>query len=55
MLCCPYIVCYIIGQPDVKITPWFKLVVEKFLATWWQNLNNLKPLYDHSTIHRMCE
>lgn len=35
-----------------KITPWFKLIAESFLPQYWDNLNKLKPLRDHKTIHR---
>ncbi|XP_043546610.1 isopentenyl-diphosphate Delta-isomerase 1 isoform X2 [Chiloscyllium plagiosum] len=37
----------------VKITPWFKLIAEKFLFTWWDNLHNLKQFINHEKIHRM--
>lgn len=36
----------------VLLTPWFKLICEKFLFNWWDNLNNLKSIKDHTTIHR---
>ena len=35
------------------ITPWFKLIADKFLYTWWDSLANLQPHQDHQTIHRM--
>ncbi|XP_048376582.1 isopentenyl-diphosphate Delta-isomerase 1-like [Stegostoma tigrinum] len=38
---------------EVKITPWFKLIAEKFLFTWWDNLHNLKQFINHEKIHRM--
>ncbi|XP_072364374.1 isopentenyl-diphosphate Delta-isomerase 1 isoform X2 [Scyliorhinus torazame] len=37
----------------VKITPWFKLIAEKFLFTWWDSLHNLKHFINHEKIHRM--
>ncbi|XP_062900461.1 isopentenyl-diphosphate Delta-isomerase 1 [Mobula hypostoma] len=37
----------------VKITPWFKLIAEKFLFTWWDSLHNLKQFINHEEIHRM--
>ncbi|XP_078088912.1 isopentenyl-diphosphate Delta-isomerase 1 [Mustelus asterias] len=37
----------------VKITPWFKLIAEKFLFTWWDSLHNLKQFINHEKIHRM--
>jgi isopentenyl-diphosphate delta-isomerase len=36
------------------LTPWFKLIVDKFLWTWWDRLDNLAACMDHTTIHRMC-
>ncbi|XP_051872794.1 isopentenyl-diphosphate Delta-isomerase 1 [Pristis pectinata] len=38
---------------EVKITPWFKLIAEKFLFTWWDSLHNLKQFINHEEIHRM--
>lgn len=38
---------------DVKITPWFRLITEKFLFVWWNGLCNLKQFEDHETIHKM--
>ncbi|XP_038654258.1 isopentenyl-diphosphate Delta-isomerase 1 isoform X2 [Scyliorhinus canicula] len=38
---------------EVKITPWFKLIAEKFLFTWWDSLHNLKQFINHEKIHRM--
>ncbi|XP_072910948.1 isopentenyl-diphosphate Delta-isomerase 1 [Hemitrygon akajei] len=38
---------------EVKITPWFKLIAEKFLFTWWGSLHNLKQFINHEEIHRM--
>lgn len=38
---------------EVKITPWFKLIAEKFLYTWWDSLHNLKQFVNHEEIHRM--
>ncbi|TSK16021.1 Isopentenyl-diphosphate Delta-isomerase 1 [Bagarius yarrelli] len=37
----------------VQITPWFSLIANTFLFTWWDNLHNLKPFTDHQRIHRM--
>ena len=36
------------------ITPWFRLIVQKFLDTWWDNLDDLKAQEDRDIIHRMC-
>uniref|UniRef100_H0XC08 Isopentenyl-diphosphate Delta-isomerase 1 n=1 Tax=Otolemur garnettii TaxID=30611 RepID=H0XC08_OTOGA len=38
---------------EVKITPWFKIIVETFLFKWWDNLNHLSQFIDHEKIHRM--
>lgn len=40
-------------QEKVKITPWFKLICDKFLFDWWNNLSDLSQFIDVSTIHRM--
>ncbi|KAH9252477.1 isopentenyl-diphosphate delta-isomerase [Batrachochytrium salamandrivorans] len=37
----------------IKITPWFRLIVETFLYKWWDNLGNLPALKDADTIHRL--
>ena len=33
------------------LTPWFKLICKHFLFDWWNNLENLKKMQDHKTIH----
>ncbi|KAI8801020.1 NUDIX hydrolase domain-like protein [Cladochytrium replicatum] len=38
---------------DIKLTPWFKIIVENFLYKWWDNLDNLKSLREPKTIHRL--
>lgn len=38
----------------IKITPWFKLITQSFLFTWWNHLKALQSQKDHLTIHRMC-
>ncbi|XP_030613085.1 isopentenyl-diphosphate Delta-isomerase 1 isoform X2 [Archocentrus centrarchus] len=38
---------------ELEITPWFSLIAETFLFTWWDNLQNLKQFMDHHSIHRM--
>lgn len=38
---------------DVKITPWFRLIAERFLFNWWNSLGNLKQFEDYETIHKM--
>ncbi len=41
------------GDGHVKITPWFKLICERFLYSWWADLGNLTE--DKKTIHSMCD
>ncbi|XP_039609507.1 isopentenyl-diphosphate Delta-isomerase 1 isoform X1 [Polypterus senegalus] len=38
---------------ELKITPWFSLIADKFLFKWWDNLQNLKQFMDHDKIFRM--
>ncbi|XP_069007448.1 isopentenyl-diphosphate Delta-isomerase 1 [Embiotoca jacksoni] len=40
-------------RKELQITPWFSLIAETFLFTWWDNLHNLKQFMDHDNIHRM--
>ncbi|GBL76409.1 Isopentenyl-diphosphate Delta-isomerase 1 [Araneus ventricosus] len=40
-----------VQKKGYKITPWFKLIADKFLPQYWDNLDKLKPLRDHKTIH----
>ncbi|KAJ1975736.1 isopentenyl-diphosphate delta-isomerase idi1 [Dimargaris verticillata] len=35
------------------ITPWFRLICEKFLFQWWDHLADLSSHVDHDTIHRL--
>ena len=39
---------------EVKITPWFKLICEKFLFEWWDKLGQLDSVADEKNIHRLC-
>lgn len=41
------------NQKGVKITPWFQLIVDKFLYSWWDNLGNLDAVVDEKTIHHL--
>ncbi|RKP36074.1 isopentenyl-diphosphate delta-isomerase [Dimargaris cristalligena] len=41
------------AQDKVLVTPWFRLICEKFLFQWWEKLDNLESQYDTETIHRM--
>ncbi|KNC52490.1 isopentenyl-diphosphate Delta-isomerase 1 [Thecamonas trahens ATCC 50062] len=39
---------------ELKITPWFRLVVDNFLLPkWWDQLDNLESVMDKETIHRL--
>ncbi|KAL3831822.1 hypothetical protein ACJMK2_023524 [Sinanodonta woodiana] len=38
----------------ILMTPWFTMIVEKFLFKWWANLEKLEQFNDHKTIHRFC-
>lgn len=52
-----------VGQQELKellksgdegttlVTPWFKLICQKFLFDWWSNLDNLDE--EDTQIHRM--
>lgn len=37
----------------VLLTPWFKMICEKFLFEWWQNLDHLESVKDHLNIHKL--
>lgn len=36
----------------VLLTPWFKLISDKFLFDWWSKLDRIETLKDEKTIHR---
>ena len=36
---------------SIMLTPWFKLICDKFLFQWWSNLDDLKSFQDHKKIH----
>ena len=40
-------------QNNVPITPWFALIVEKFLYGWWDKLDDLDAVKEDDTIHVM--
>uniref|UniRef100_A0A6B2LGU1 isopentenyl-diphosphate Delta-isomerase n=1 Tax=Arcella intermedia TaxID=1963864 RepID=A0A6B2LGU1_9EUKA len=40
-------------QDGLKITPWFKLIVENFIFKWWEKLEDLSSFQDPSTIHKL--
>uniref|UniRef100_A0A8C5L6A6 Isopentenyl-diphosphate Delta-isomerase n=1 Tax=Jaculus jaculus TaxID=51337 RepID=A0A8C5L6A6_JACJA len=39
---------------EIKLTPWFKIIVDTYLFKWWDNLNHLNQFVDREKIHRMC-
>jgi isopentenyl-diphosphate delta-isomerase len=40
-------------NPDVVLTPWFRLICETFLFKWWADIDNLDKHKDVETIHRL--
>lgn len=41
-------------QPDLKFTPWFKLICNSMLFEWWQSLDSGLEKYTNETqIRRM--
>lgn len=38
---------------EIKITPWFKIIVEAFLFKWCDNLCHSIHIVDQGEIHRM--
>jgi len=36
----------------VGITPWFRLISQKLLPFWWENLARIEEMQDHQTIHK---
>ena len=40
---------------DVTMSPWFRLIAEQFLPTWWDHLDaqTLSSACDTTTIHRL--
>eukprot|EP00897_Mesotaenium_endlicherianum_P010347 jgi/Mesen1/9340/ME000061S08779 len=43
------------GEDGVKLSPWFRLVVDKFLFDWWNRVENgtLSEAVDMEVIHKM--
>lgn len=37
---------------QIKLTPWFQVVSQIGLYTWWENLSDLAPLIKHEPIIR---
>jgi isopentenyl-diphosphate Delta-isomerase len=40
-------------DPNIKMTPWFKLICETFLFKWWANIDQLEGQRDVDTIQRL--
>jgi isopentenyl-diphosphate delta-isomerase len=43
------------GEGGIKLSPWFRLVVDNFLMGWWDHVEQgtLKEAADMKTIHRL--
>lgn len=43
------------GEEGVKLSPWFRLVVDNFLFKWWDHVEkgSLKDAADMKTIHKL--
>lgn len=43
------------GEEGLKLSPWFRLVVDNFLFKWWDHLEKgtLKEVVDMKTIHKL--
>jgi len=35
------------------VTPWFKLMLDQFFFTWWDNLDNLEKFVEPNKLHRL--
>ncbi|XP_031479715.1 isopentenyl-diphosphate Delta-isomerase I [Nymphaea colorata] len=44
------------GEEGLKLSPWFRLVVDNFLPKWWNHVENgtLKEAADMKTIHKLA-
>lgn len=40
-------------DPKTLVTPWFKMIADHFLFTWWDSLNDLSRFENDKEIHRM--
>ncbi|KAH8550786.1 isopentenyl pyrophosphate isomerase [Umbelopsis sp. PMI_123] len=40
-------------DPNIKMTPWFKLICETYLFQWWANIDQLEGQRDVDTIQRL--
>nr|GMC52075.1 isopentenyl-diphosphate Delta-isomerase I [Ipomoea batatas] len=43
------------GEEGIKLSPWFRLVVDNFIFKWWDHVENgtLKEAADMKTIHKL--
>jgi len=41
------------SRKEIKLTPWFALVVETFIFKWWESLKDVNKLKDDKSIHRL--
>ncbi|KAI8390937.1 isopentenyl pyrophosphate isomerase [Radiomyces spectabilis] len=41
------------NDPNIPMTPWFKLICNSFLFKWWANIDNIEKEKDTETIHRL--
>ena len=43
------------GEDGLKLSPWFRLVVDNFLYKWWDHVENgtIKEASDMQTIHKL--
>ena len=43
------------GEEGLKLSPWFRLVVDNFLFKWWDHVErgDLKEVADMKTIHKL--
>ncbi|CCE61193.1 hypothetical protein TPHA_0A01080 [Tetrapisispora phaffii CBS 4417] len=42
-------------NPDLKFTPWFKLICESYLFQWWNALDDISKVENDTKIHRMLK
>ncbi|KAL0075857.1 isopentenyl pyrophosphate dimethylallyl [Phycomyces blakesleeanus] len=41
------------ADPNVPMTPWFKLICNTFLFDWWKKIDTIETEKDTKTIHRL--
>lgn len=40
-------------ESGVLLTPWFKMICERFLFDWWSKLDKISEIKDHKNIHKL--